>query len=78
MVDWSVPLKLGLGGLGAVMLCTAWFVARAVLHQGVPRPWLVGLGILFLVSVFTTVDSQVQVTVVSNLSSGNSDDSDGE
>ena len=73
MVDWNVPLKLGLAGLATSVLCVAWFVGRAVLHQGVPRSWLVGLGILFLVSVFTTVGSQV--TVVSRLSAGVDDDS---
>lgn len=76
MVDWNVPLKVGLAGLAAVVLCAAWFVVRAILQQGVPRPWFVGLGILFLVSAFTTVASQV--TIESRLSWGNADDPDDE
>ena len=75
-VDWNVPLKLGLAGLVAVVLCSGWFAARAILHQGVPRPWLAGLGVLFLMSTFTTVGSQV--TIVSRLSVGDTDDPHGE
>lgn len=72
MVDWNVPLKLGLAGLAVAVLCAGWFAVRAVLHQSVPRGWLVGLGILLLVSAVTTFGSQV--TVVSKLSASEADD----
>lgn len=72
MIDWNLSLKLGLSGLAIFVLCGIWFVVRAVRRQGVPRPWLVGLGVLFLVSALTTVGSQV--TVVSKLSPGDTDD----
>jgi hypothetical protein len=76
MVDWNVLLKVGLVGLSATILFAAWFVARAAGHKAVPRPWLLGLGLLFLVSTFTTVGSQI--TVVSRLSSGGPEDETGE
>jgi uncharacterized membrane protein (UPF0182 family) len=74
MVNWNLPLKVGLAGLAAVVLCAAWFVVRAVLHQGVPRPWLLGLAILFLVSVLTTVGSQVTIVYKLSVGGGEGDD----
>ncbi len=62
MVDWNVQLKLGIAGLAVAVLCAAWFVTRAVLRQGVPSPWLVGLGVLFFLSVVTTLGSQVTIS----------------
>lgn len=74
VVDWNAPLKLGLTGLAAALRGGVWLTVQGLLQHGVPPPWLVALGLLFLLSALTVLGSQV--TIESRLSWGSGTDGD--
>lgn len=72
MVNWNLTLKIGLVGLGTGVLCTALCIVLLLCRQSVRASWAVAVCVLFSASFLLAIGSQI--TVVSRLSLGDSDE----
>jgi hypothetical protein len=59
MVTWNLAFKLGLAGAIVGISLLVWFISRALADEAVPVLWVVGLALLFVVSVLTCLGSQI-------------------
>jgi hypothetical protein len=69
-LDWNLYLKLGIGGLALWLVGMLVVSALAGRDRGKTLQWKTALTALFFVSVITTVQSQLKLDLVSQLTSG--------
>lgn len=73
---WSLPIKLGIAGIGVSTLVGLGIIARSVLGQPVPTAWIVATTVLFVASLGVQIAHTVRIEI--GVSSGNVDDDDDE